>query len=355
MLETGLTLPYGKGKKRLERLTNFAIYVENIQLGNSIKSSSRGWVYLLEGVQLDNGEFLSKNDFDRVENLINECRKKGLLAIDFVAVEEARGFSGVETPEDVSPIQYVRRFLDAATKCENWYTPDWWQKEKYYIQMVVEKIDLKSLFRKTCERYHIPIATSRGWSSMLQRAEYASRFLDAEERGLKPLLLYCGDHDPDGLRISDFLRSNLDDLKKIRWSYGKPGYDPRTLTIERFGLDYDFIMKHNITWINNLITSSGKNLASPSHKNFSMKYVQEYLKKYGARKVEANALIKIPKHAERLCKAAIEKHIGKGALKRFAETRKEIVDEIEMFRERTGLTEAIEQALKLIDEEEESE
>ena len=41
------------------------------------------------------------------------------------------------------------------------------------------------------------------------------------------------------------------------------------------------VEKHKITWINNLITGSGKNLASPGHKNNKMPYVQEYLKTYG--------------------------------------------------------------------------
>jgi len=51
--------------------------------------------------------------------------------------------------------------------------------------MLVEKIDLKSLFGPVCWDYHIPIATSKGWSSMLQRAEYARRFKQAENMGLK--------------------------------------------------------------------------------------------------------------------------------------------------------------------------
>lgn len=100
------------------------------------------------------------------------------------------------------------------------------------------QIDLKTLFKELCRALHIPIATSKGWSSILQRAEYAKRYLDAEKQGLKCVLLYCGDHDPDGLRISDFLRGNLEDLKNVVWSDETKGYDPHDLIIDRFGLNH---------------------------------------------------------------------------------------------------------------------
>ena len=83
--------------------------------------------------------------------------------------------------------------------------------------MVVEKVDLISLFQPVCRDYKIPIANSKGWSSMLQRAEYARRFKEARDNGLQCVLLYCGDHDPDGLRIGEFLRKNLEDLNEITW------------------------------------------------------------------------------------------------------------------------------------------
>ena len=203
-----------------------------------------------------------------------------------------------------------------------------------------------------CKEYHIPIATSKGWSSKLQRAEYARRFKEAEDRGLKCVILYAGDHDPDGLRISDFLRKNLYDLQNIVWGDGTEGYDPSDLIIDRFGLNHDFIETNNLTWIDNLITASGKNLASPSHRNYHLSYVQDYLAEYGARKCEANAIVPIPDIARDLCRGVIEDYIGAGALDRFEVKRQEIRDELSEFRERTGLDGAIENAIRLIDDEE---
>lgn len=345
-----LTLPKGKGDKRLYGLRDFAVNLIKIRADIGFKISSRGWCYQLEGFGL-----ITKAQFSRVENIINECRRIGFLPIDFTAEEEGRKFSGVEKPTEVSPLQWLKKYLEAALVCEDWYTPDWWDEEEYYIQMIVEKIDLKTLFSPVCKEFHIPIATTKGWSSMLQRAEYARRFREAEDMGLTCVLLYCGDHDPDGLRISDFLRKNLMDLWRVRWEDGAEGYNPNHLIIDRFGLDFEFIEENNLSWINNLITGSKKDLASPSHPNYNMPYVQEYLAKFGARKCEANALVTNPDAAQKLCRSTIESYLREGALDRFAVKTAEVEVAINDFREKLKLDETLKGIVKLIDEETEKE
>lgn len=698
-----------KGMSPDEREVAYNEFVTQIQeLSRQIgfKVSARGWCYQMESFRL-----INKDEFDRVEKIINKCRKNGLLPIDFTAEEDARKFSGVETEETETPIAYMRRFLRGSLNCGSWYTPDWWDGEDYYIQMLVEKVDLKTLFKPVCEEYHIPVATcvdnkteiltidgwkffqsltksdkvatmdktgrlvyskptriiseyyngkmyqiknratdqlvtpnhrvyikrqknnkkneqfeicpvsevvhlqnlkfkrnivwkgkkkskfvlpliesnggynkiknkldmntwlqflgyyisegsstkiknhqyrvqlaqrnptikrkmiecvkklgynfytdwqsvqitnkqlytyltklgksyekyipkeylelppgqlrilldaliegdghrrktnvvyitsskelannvqelalksgyyasislrtnkgsvsiiekrtvlsihptysvnicqahkefhvnhgkkdwkiveysgtihcvevpsgliyvrrngksvwtgnSKGWSSMFQRAEYARRFQEAEDMGLTCVLLYCGDHDPDGLRISDFIRKNLHDISDVMWDDGTSGYDPSSLIIDRFGLNDDFIKEHNLTWIDNLITGTGRNLASSSHKNFHMDYVQDYLKKFGPRKCEANAIVPIPQIARDFCREIIEGGntdredninnqwygVGEEALDRFAQKRQEIIDELTEFRERTGIEKPIREAIKAIDEE----
>jgi hypothetical protein len=327
-------------------LKKFAQQLIELSYQIGFKVSARGWCY-----QLESSRLINKDQFDRVENVINKCRKKGILPIDFVAEEEGRQFSGIERPQDETPLEYLKSYMEAPLNCHRWYTPDWWDGEEYYIQMLVEKIDLKTLFSPVCEKYHIPIATSKGWSSMLQRAGYAKRFQEAEEKGLTCVLLYCGDHDPDGLRISDFIKSNLLDIQDITWENGSNGYDPGNLIIQRFGLDADFIFRHNLTWIDNLITGSGKNLASPAHKNFKMPYVREYIQRFGERKCEANAIVPMPEEARELVESTIVSFVGPGALERFDEKMKEIKDEMDEVRIKTGLAEIIERAIQLIDNE----
>lgn len=305
-----------------KRKEEFARIITNLQdrLLGSDKISSRGWAYLLEGER-----YINKTQFDKIQDAINECRKCGLLPVDLVQEEAGRLFSGVEEPDTMTLEQLLNDRLLWALEGYDAFTPDWWEDEEYYIQVVVEKVDLVTFFKPVCRRFHIPIANSKGWSSILQRAEYARRFKQAEDRGLKCVLLYCGDHDPDGLRISDTIRDNLYELRNIVWNDSEEGYDPTNLTIDRFGLSYAFIQQHGLTWIDNLLTGNKKgiDLSHTSHPNHKLPYVQQYLKLYGARKCEANAIVTRKGAAQRLILEAILKYLGKDADKRFKEKEKE--------------------------------
>lgn len=285
------------------------------------KVSSRGWCYIME-----QKGYINKDQFDKVSTAINDCRKEGYLPVDFVAEEASRAFSGIETP-DTGPIEHTLRWmLGDVLQGDKYYTPDWWDGEEYYIQMLVEKIDLVTLFKPVCEKYHIPIANAKGWSSISQRAEYARRFKEAEDKGLECVLLYCGDHDPDGLRISQTIYSNLEDVKDVYFSDGETGYNPENLIIDRFGLNYDLIKENNFTWIDNLVTGSGKDLSDSSHRNHYMPYVQNYLRTIGSKKCESNVIVTLPEVAKKLVTGAITKYLGDSALYRFAAKRKEVKD-----------------------------
>jgi len=328
---SGLVLP-GRGKHRYEQMIAFAQKLIEIDKTTGFKVSSRGWCYQLEGFGL-----INKGQFDLIQNLINECRKDGLLPIDFVAEEEARKFEGVENPETQTPSEYLASFIEAVMRAENYYTPDWWVGEKFYIQILVEKIDLLTLFEPICKEYHIPIATSKGWSSILQRAEIAERFKEAEQKGLKPVLLYCGDHDPFGLAISDFLLKNLVDIER------GTGWRPDNLIIDRFGLNYNFIIENNLSWIDNLVSGTGK---QPDTNN---PIVKKYIQQFGIRKVEANAIVVRPDAGRKLCRLAIIKFLGSDALERFQKKRQAIIDTFQKLREETGVQHALKEALDTLE------
>lgn len=323
-----------------ERLEQFANVLQTMSRSIGFKVSARGWCYLME-----QAGYINKAQFDRVDRAINTCRKEGLIPVNFVAEEDARAFVGVEIPSSGDVQDTLAWMLRDVLDGSRFFTPDWWDGEEYYIQMLVEKIDLKTLFEGVCSEYHIPVANAKGWSSILQRAEYARRFKEAEARGLKCVLLYCGDHDPDGLRISDTIMENLRQVQDINWDDGHGGYDPSDLQIKRFGLNYDFIIKNRYTWIDNLITGSGLNLNDSNHRNNKLPYVQKYLKKIGARKCEANAIVTTPDKARALVRSEIESWLGKGAKARFSKKREEVRSQYASVLEETGLAKPIQRIL----------
>ncbi len=270
--------------------------------------SSRGWCYLLEEYGLNKG------DFDRAETLINNCRKSGLLPLELCGQDGTRRATGIDTI-DKEKEEYFNHRIDSIKKSmSKYYNPFFFSDyQEKYIELLVEKIDLKGIFKPLCEKYHIPYANSKGWADINGRADMMQRFKVWEESGKQCVLLYCGDHDPGGLHISDKIIKNLKDLENAA------DWNPDNLIIDRFGLNYDFIEENKLTWIENLITSSNKDLASPKHLDHFKPYVQDYIKKYGARKVEANALITRIEAGRELCEQAILKYIDLDDVKKYEE------------------------------------
>jgi phosphoribosylformylglycinamidine (FGAM) synthase PurS component len=320
--------------------------LKDLQATTDFRVSARGWCYLME-----QKGYVTKSQFNKVEEAINTCRKEGTLPVDFVAEEDARAFTGVETPSGETIKELLSRMLYDVLHGYNHFAPDWWEGEDYYIQVLVEKVDLKTLFAPVCKDYRIPIANAKGWSSVLQRAEYARRFQEAETQGLKCVLLYCGDLDPDGLRISDAIRKNIQQISDVKWSDSVRGYDPKDLIIERVGLNYDFVIQNNYSWIDNLITGAGKNLASKKHPNFKYPYIQNYLSTIGERKCESNVMITTPDIARQLLRTAIEKYLGVDAVTRFQEKRQVIQDLYQSELEQLGIVEIddLEMAIRHLD------
>ncbi len=321
-------------KARREKFASMLLHLGE-QIG--FRCSVRGWCYLLQQAGV-----ITKDEFAKATDWIVQCRRKGFLPIDFTAEEESRRTYGLEVVAKGTPVhnltEYIRGIEDFARVH---YNIDWWKGEETYVQMIVEKIDLVTLFAPVVNVYHIPITNARGWSSMLQRASFARRFKEAEARGMKSLLLYCGDHDPDGFRMSQYVRKNLEDLKGVVWRDGTKGYDPKNLQIHRFGLNRDFIVENRFQWIDNLITGSGKNLGSPTHQNHNTEYVQEYIRLHGKRKCEANVMVTDPPAARQLCRKTIETFMGPNTIQRFQSRLQNADGYFKLWKERTEAGNAI--------------
>jgi hypothetical protein len=284
--------------------------------------SSRGWCYILE----EKGGVL-KGDFDVAQKRINACRKSG-LPLDICCDDDGRAADGLEYLDVADVEKMAAHLLGYVAGAHRSYDPiSFWETQPQYIEMATEKIDLKSLFSRECGPYHLPITNLSGWTDINSRAVMMKRFAHWETRGKECVLLYCGDHDPGGLHISEFIRSNFADLT------GAVGWSPEHLIIERFGLDYDFIVAQGLTWIENLETGSGKYpLNNARHPDHFKPYVQSYMRQFGARKCEANALVTRPVAGRELCRRAILRHIDTDAIgeheRQLADAREELRLEI---------------------------
>lgn len=279
------------------------------------KTSSRGWCYLLQ-----NFGTINKDEFEMVDTMITNCRKAGYLPIDFVAADVKRKWYNVESliKDYIELKEYIIDWLEYIKGIsERKDDIAFWESQKYYVQLRTEKIDLRNLFNELCKKYHIPISNAAGWSDLNSWNLMAQRYKQAEEIGLIPVLLYHGDYDPMGLVISDKIKNNLKELEKAT------SWNPDNLIVDRFGLSTEFIKKHTLLWIENLITGGKRNVGeiyerykagtmikTGKKKDIIYDYDIFYIEKYGARKSEANAVLTVREAAIADCEAVIMNYLG---------------------------------------------
>jgi hypothetical protein len=285
------------------RVAEFCKVLLELQSRLDFSVGSRGWAYVLEGER-----FIDKDEIDAAQDLINACRKSGALPLDFCSEDGKRVAENVEEI-DPDPQEMADSIFDYVQTAEEHYTPfSFWDDLDTYVQMGVEKSNIKNLFAKPCAEFYVPIANLGGWADLNVRAGFMQRFKQKEAEGKQCVMLTSTDLDPGGLSINDFLRSNLEELADA------VGWSPRNLIIKRFGLNDDFVERHGLTWIENLATSKGEYpLNDKRHPDHHKDYVQSYLRKYGVRKVEADALLKVPEIGRDLCRQAILKYVPANA------------------------------------------
>jgi hypothetical protein len=296
----------------LRGVKKFCKLVMEIRSTMDFDVGSRGWCYILEP------HGLRKGDFDAAQKLITECRKLGEergLPLDICAEDDSRATIGLEDIDDNDiPAEVEWRVGYLRNSAHKHYTPiSFWDDLDVYVEVAVEKLDLRNLFEPVCEEFHVPITNFKGWSDLNSRAAMMRRFREHKAQGRECKLLLCGDHDPGGLLITDTMRENMNGLKyAVGWVP-----TPDNLLITRFGLNTGFINEHRLTWIDNLETSSGEDLGDSSHPDHCKDYVQDYIRRFGVHKCEANALVVEPEIGRQLCRGAILNHIPAAAVERY--------------------------------------
>jgi hypothetical protein len=221
-----------------ERVREFCALILEIKSRIDFEVTSRGWCYLLE----EHG--LGKGDFEDAEILIGRCRKSGELPLDICAEDVTRETIGIEELDHSDIPAQVANWVDHLhNHAHESYTPiSFWADQPVYVEVAVEKLDLRNLFQGVCAEFCVPITNSKGWGDINTRAAMMRRFKAHERAGRRCVLLLCYDHDPGGLLISDFMRKNLESVSRA------VGWSPSNLVITPFGLNADFINANDLTW-----------------------------------------------------------------------------------------------------------
>lgn len=156
--------------------------------------------------------------------------------VDTVALGRLAGLLDWETFEDRG--RYVREnahwnspkeIIEAAARQ---YRIDTRQTQPYYIEAWIEKDSLVSILENICRPLDIPCFSCRGFSSVTALYEASERI---KADGRPSIILYCGDHDPSGLRIAQNIAESLSQT-----------FELTNLNFRRIGITYEQVQAMNL-------------------------------------------------------------------------------------------------------------
>jgi hypothetical protein len=148
-MSAALALPRrGRGRQTAEAqrqheadVDGFCAAMVEIRSRLDFEVSARGWCYILE----EHG--LAKGDFDAAERLIVACRKSGALPLDICAEDGARAADNLLHVDRTTPEEEAAAIVERIADEHLYYRPiSFWEDQENYVEIAVEKVDLKSLF-----------------------------------------------------------------------------------------------------------------------------------------------------------------------------------------------------------------
>lgn len=281
--------------------------IERLSMDTGYRFGPRGWAYYAEGLGL-----ITKGEFDRFEKLLCDMRKDGELDPDVIEPDASRVATTVydfeadhDTPEERAQYAVDQIGDELNSWARGYHQHGYWDTLNHYVEMIVEKKDLVQIFRSTADHYNVRITNGKGDTDIHSRLAMLKRFRDHSYEGRQCVLLAVGDHDPKGLYIVDGLRRTLmscANIKGLDWE--EPEFDVVPVGLTESQIDRLGLMK-----IDNLETGGGRDLSDPRHPDHFKPYVQDYLRRFGVWKCEANALVGHPARARNLLETAINEFI----------------------------------------------
>lgn len=114
------------------------------------------------------------------------------------------------------------------------YTKNRWENQPIFPEVWIEKKALQGVFERVCLRKRVALAPCKGYPSLTYLYDAKKRFLEAEEQGKTPVILYFGDYDPSGEDIPRAIKENINRM----------GCD--SLEVKRIALMKDQVVEWNL-------------------------------------------------------------------------------------------------------------
>ena len=134
---------------------------------------------------------------------ICEAMQRGRMAglIDWSVIEDRtrilRSRPRWDDPTDI---------LDSCASC---FHVDYWKNQAFRVEIWIEKDALLGVIEDTCDHWDCPYFSCRGYPSTSELHEASIRIKRFGRQGQGFKILYCGDHDPSGLDMCEYIPRTL--------------------------------------------------------------------------------------------------------------------------------------------------
>lgn len=196
----------------------------------------------------------SERSYKNLGNLINDARMAGMISWESIE-DRGRGIKPWLIQEDEREV---------LRDIEYQFGLDFWERQKIYVEVWVEKDALTSVIERPCQRYRIPYMPCKGYLSASEMWRAGQRFKEKYLADHECILIHLGDHDPSGL---DMTRDSIDRLDML--SFGTP------VDVRRIALNMDQIERYR---------------PPPNPAKITDSRAKEYIAEYGETSWELDAL-----------------------------------------------------------------
>jgi hypothetical protein len=148
---------------------------------------ARGWLPNLDA------------SYDKLGTIVSRARLAGLIDWDHIT-DRTRNLTRLpswDNPQDI---------LDAVARQ---YRTRLWRRQRFYVEVWVEKEALAGVVKVPSERWQVPFFSCRGYVSQSEMHAAAQRLIEHEDNGHKTVILHLGDHDPSGIDMTRDIRDRL--------------------------------------------------------------------------------------------------------------------------------------------------
>jgi hypothetical protein len=130
--------------------------------------------------------------------------------IDFEAFSDHdRAMIGWTASEETTLDEKVDQAKEQVEAWMTSYSKNRWENQLYYPEVFIEKKALQGVFDKPCKSNSVALGACKGYPSLTFLNDSAKRFIEAEEQGKIPIILYFGDYDPSGEDIPRSIEANI--------------------------------------------------------------------------------------------------------------------------------------------------